>query len=168
MLNKLVSLKQLISLKDDPKLSEIFIRYYSGLSITHQYKHQEILDIFSLLSCLNLDYFDYDGFIYGYVVPQLSKEFDLIKICNDFVLNIELKSQPKNEKDIEKQLIKNTYYLKLINDKIYSFTFVSSIRKLYKLSNNKICEASFNELADLIKAQNGKFLDLDKEFSQIN
>lgn len=119
MLNKLVSLYQLISLKDDPEISESFVRYYSGLSNKHQYKHQEIEDISSLLSCLKLNYFDSDNFIYGYIVPQLSKEFDLIKCCDDCILNIELKSKPKNLVEIEKQLKGNIHYLKLLNKDIY-------------------------------------------------
>lgn len=168
MLNKSVSLFQLTALKNDKEISEKFVRYYSGLSNKHQYKHQEIKDIFELLTCLNLDYFKCDGFIYSYVVPQLSKEFDLIKVCEDCVINIELKSQPKEKSDIEKQLKGNAHYLKLLNKEIYSFSFVASKKKLYKLINNQLFDASFEELSYLILTKKGQYIDLDNIFTAKN
>ena len=55
-----------------------------------------------------------DNFIYGFSIPQISKEFDLLKIYeNGPVINIELKSRMIDEKKIEYQLKKNQYYLTL-------------------------------------------------------
>ena len=51
MENKIVSLVQLTNLKDDPGLSETFVRYSAGLPATQEYKHQEIIDVATLLSC---------------------------------------------------------------------------------------------------------------------
>ena len=34
-----------------------------------------------------------DGFFFGYVIPQISKEFDLLKFTETHILDIELKSQ---------------------------------------------------------------------------
>ena len=42
-------------------------------------------------------------FYVGYKIPQIGKEFDLLKVGEDYVLNIELKRESTVEK-IEKQL----------------------------------------------------------------
>ncbi|WP_243023326.1 hypothetical protein [Clostridium sp. AM46-21] len=50
---------------------------------------------------------DLDGFFYGFSIPQISKEFDLLKIFeNDVVVNIELKSNDIAMDKIEYQLRK--------------------------------------------------------------
>lgn len=166
MENKLVSLIQLTNLKDDSRLSEDFVRYYAGLASTREYKHQEILDLVELLENLNLSSKDSSGFIFGYLVPQLNKEFDLIKITKDYVLNIELKSQQKDEIQLAKQLIQNTHYLKLLEKNIYCFTFVSSTKKLYKLVNNEELQtAEFEELKALCSIEWVTEVDLDEIFA---
>ena len=166
MENKLVSLIQLTNLKDDSILSEDFVRYYAGLASTREYKHQEILDLVELLENLNLSSKDSSGFIFGYLVPQLNKEFDLIKITEDYVLNIELKSQQKDEIQLAKQLIQNTHYLKLLEKQIYCFTFVSSTKKLYKLVNNdELQAAEFEELKALCSTGCVAEVDLDEIFA---
>lgn len=166
MENKLVSLIQLTNLKDDSKLSEDFVCYYAGLASTREYKHQEILDLDELLKNLNLSPNDSSGFIFGYLIPQLNKEFDLIKITKDYVLNIELKSQQKDEIQLAKQLIQNIHYLKLLKKQIYCFTFVSSTKKLYKLVNDdELQTAEFEELKELCSAECVAEVDLDEIFA---
>lgn len=168
MENKIVSLVQLTNLKDDPGLSETFVRYSAGLPATQEYKHQEIIDVATLLSCTNFPTIASDGFIYGYTVPQLNKEFDLIKITDNFVLNIELKSQPKDLKSIVRQLLQNTHYLKMLGKDVFCFTFISSEKKLYKLTNNDICDASFDELERLCAEKFVPDIDLDEAFAPKN
>ena len=78
-------------------------------------KKEEIITLKSFLSELlsrkiQMSYLD--NFIYGFSIPQISKEFDLLKIYeNGPVINIELKSRMIDEKKIEYQLKKNQYYL---------------------------------------------------------
>ena len=166
--NKIVSLIQLTNLKDDPELSESFVRYSAGLSATREYKHQEILDVNTFLSCVQLPSMACDGSIFGYVVPQLNKEFDLIKITKDFVLNLELKSQPKDLKSLARQLVQNTHYLKILNKSVHCFTFISSEKKLYKLSNDNVEDASFDELERMCSEQCVPNIDLDEIFAPKN
>lgn len=168
MTNKLVSLIQLSNLVDNPELSEDFVRYSAGFPSTHEYKHQEVKDISELLACIHLTASECEGFLFGYTIPQLNKEFDLIKITNDFVLNIELKSQQKDEQSIEKQLLKNTHYLKLLNRDVHCFTFISSNANLYKLENGKLCHATFEELRELCGTTQIDCLDLDQIFAPKN
>ena len=59
-----------------------------------------------------------DGFFFGYKIPQIGKEFDLLKITDNACLNIELKSQDVSESKIQEQLKKNEYYLSHSNGSI--------------------------------------------------
>lgn len=168
MTNKPVSLMQLVNLVDEPELSKSFVSYSAGLSITRQYNHYEITDINKLLMCLGLNTLESEGFIFGYIVPQLNKEFDLLKITEDYVLNIELKSRPKDKNIIEKQLLQNRHYLKLLNKDIHCFTFVSSNKTLYKLEGDSLQEGSFDELKDLCSSKSTYDIDLDELFAPKN
>ena len=111
MRNKLISLEDLVKLRDNSELSESYVKYLCGLEKDHKYRHQEILDICALIERISVTVDKYKGFIYGYVVPQLNKEFDLIKISKTACLNIELKSQMISEDRVERQLKQNYHYL---------------------------------------------------------
>jgi hypothetical protein len=75
----------------------------------------------------------FDNFYIGYTIPQISKEFDLLRIDENCVINIELKSESTEEK-IHKQLTQNSYYLSFLNKETHLFTFVKETQKLYKLN----------------------------------
>lgn len=170
MENKFVSLIQITNLKNesDQNLSEEFVRYSAGLSSDHVYRHQEISDIADLINKLDILDQYYDGFIYGYTIPQLNKEFDLLKLSDDYVLDIELKSRTKPEKDILKQLIQNEHYLKLVHKNVFCFTFVSSTKELYMLSNKELVNVSFEYLGKLCSVEPITNLDLDEKFAPKN
>ena len=139
MNNKLVSLTMLPCLLDDEALSEKYIKYLCGLNDDHQYKHREILDIQRLLCNLKLSTEDYEDFIYSYSIPQLGKEFDLIKATKDCCLNIELKSQLIPVEQIQCQLKQNKHFLKMLNkEKNYFFTYISETNQLYELTKEVI------------------------------
>jgi len=88
---------------------------------------------------------------YFFHIPQIGKEFDLLKLGeNNVVINLELKSQKVSEKKIEKQLKQNRYYLSNIADTIYSFTYVrenEEVSQLY-IYDGSLKKSSFNELID--------------------
>lgn len=168
MNNKIVSLIQLSNLANDYDLSMSYVRYIAGLSNKRDYKHQEIKGISRLIRCLNLSFSECEGFIYGYTVPHLNKEFDLLKISDNYVLNIELKSQPKDLESILKQLRQNAHYLKLLNKKIKCFTFISSTKTLYKLEDNVLVKAQREELKALCNNNYVSNIDLDLVFSVRN
>lgn len=106
MKNRLVSLSDMIKLSNNPVLSESYIRYICGLDSEKQYRHQEINDIKSLLSKISLPEAKLSGFIYSYTVPQLNREFDLLKITNTCCLNIELKSTEISEEKFKNNFCK--------------------------------------------------------------
>lgn len=107
MLNKTVSLIDMIKLSHNIELSKPYIQYLCGLDKAGTYRHQEILDIQSLLTEVNLPEESVSGFLYGYVVPQLNREFDLLRISQNVCLNIELKSTEISIEKIKRQLIQN-------------------------------------------------------------
>ena len=44
-------------------------------------------------------------------LPQLGREFDLLRVGGDCVINVELKSGNVTDETIQKQLLQNRYYL---------------------------------------------------------
>lgn len=137
MNNKIVSLCDIIKLSHNPELSEPYIRYICGIGAEHQYRHQEIEDISALVKEIHLPEMMLSGFIYGYVVPQLNKEFDLVKISETTCLNIELKSGEVSDEKIKRQLLQNRHYLKLLNkSRLYLFTYFSSTNTVATLNDH--------------------------------
>lgn len=94
-----------------------------------------------------------DGFFVGYSIPQISKEFDLLRFGHNFLLNIELKHIGTEDK-IERQLATNSYYLRAVSSDIYMFTFVAETRKVYTLDkNDKLVETELEDLVGYLERQ---------------
>ena len=87
-----INLLDLTSLSFDYKMSKKYVKYLSNNTI-EQYRHEEIRQIKSLIELLSLDRQYFEGFYYSYLIKRLNKEFDLIKVSNSSVINIELKSK---------------------------------------------------------------------------
>ena len=171
MKNKIVSLLDMVKLSDNEALSENYVRYICGVETERQYKHQEILDIKCLLDNLSLPVEKAAGFLFGYVVPQLNKEFDLLKITESVCLNIELKSGEVSVEKIKRQLRQNTHYLKLLNKQtLLSFLFISSTMTVFTLDEqNELVEASLRDVSDAITSLGDAVAtDLDKVFLPSN
>ncbi len=86
----------------------------------------------------NLDIEDkYFGYFYlGYKIPQIDKEFDLLRFGENYILNVEIKSILKVD-DAKEQLIMNRYYLASLGKKIKSFTYVAEDNTLYQLDDDQ-------------------------------
>lgn len=116
----------------------------------------EIGDLTSFINCLigiGSPVSDFDDFVVGYKIPQIAKEFDLLRFGDDFILNIELKRTSDEEK-IKKQLTRNKYYLSFAGLKTYHYTYISESRLLFRLSDsNEIERVEITELAALLKEQ---------------
>lgn len=172
MKNKLTSLTDMIKLSANPKLSESYIRYLCGIDNEKQYRHQEIKDIDALLSAgSTLSKSALTGFIYSYDVPQLNREFDLLKITKTCCLNIELKSADISKEKIKKQLIQNKHYLKLLNKKLFLFTYVSSSNTVYSLNDcGELIQVELSSFFDTWCKIEGStdIIDLDEVFSPQN
>ncbi len=105
----------------------------------------------------NLAYEIFDGFYYSYAIPQISKEFDLLRIGEDYIINIELKSHIEDIEKVTKQLIKNIFYLKHLGKDICSYTYDSETDILYQLVANELKKIDFINLIDKIKNQHNLF-----------
>lgn len=98
-----------------------------------------------------------NDFYLGYSIPQIGKEFDLLRFGDNYIINIELKTQSTPEK-IRKQQEKNKYYLSFLEQETYIYTYVTDENKLYKLSTDReedclLEEASFTELCNKLSNQ---------------
>lgn len=91
-----------------------------------------------------------DGFYYGFVIPQIGKEFDLLKINDKVVLNIEIKSEPVDTNKIESQLKKNLHYLSHLSRDILTYCFESQTKTLYKLMPEGLAVVSFDDLVQSV------------------
>ena len=75
-------------------------------------------------------------FFYSFQIPRLGKEFDLLQIKEDQIVNIELKSEVVSEEAMRRQLLQNRYYLSVLGKPIRSYTYISSQNRLVRLTNH--------------------------------
>lgn len=93
-------------------------------------------------------------FYYSYTMQRLGKEFDLLRIGEDYIVNIELKSGNVSHDMIRKQLLQNKYYLSTLGKNVYYYTYIDSQDMLLRLSNSgKLVNSSFEEQAMLLDKQ---------------
>ena len=105
----------------------------NSLNIAERYKCLKVNEIETLKVLCNrfkfehADYEIFNGYIIGYTIPQISKEFDLLRFGEGLVVNIELKGPLSDDIKIEKilsQMRKNYYYLKFLDKPLRLYTFV--------------------------------------------
>lgn len=111
----------------------------------------------------------YDKYFIGYRIPQIGKEFDLLRIDKETIVNIELKSTNTDDK-ILAQLLRNKYYLSFLKRKIYCYTFVADEKKLYFLDKTGLLEeVDFRHLLKVLVPQNvEKIHNIDNYFDPSN
>lgn len=104
------------------------------------------------------------GLFLDYKIPGLEKEFDIIKLSDDFLLNIEVKLKDKTISEMREQLIKNKYYLGKTNYKRnYFFSYKSDTNKLYKLDENEnmVDVSTQHEIIDLLNSKDNNNFTVD-------
>lgn len=133
---------------------EIFDTYlnYYGIDI----KAAELDDLDKFLTTIKAsetNATDLSDFYVGYKIPQIGKEFDLLRFGQTSIVNLELKSEGAAEK-IKTQLLRNKYYLSFIGRTVHAFAFVSSSGTLYFLSDDGELETTdAAHLLEVIAAQ---------------
>lgn len=151
---KSINLLSLVQAHDSLGLSEYssFIDYY-GIGISnYEVDDLKVLinEMFSLLSFVNI----FNDFYVGYKIQHISKEFDLLRFGDNYIVNVEIKNESTDDK-IKKQLIRNRYYLSHINKVIHNFCFVSKTKTLYQLNYlGGLDVVSLNSLVQLLTGQN--------------
>lgn len=152
---KTINLKSLIEIYDKNGGINVPLTYMNYLG--SRIKDSELDPLKALIAILEssdttLTLKDFNSFYIGYEIPQINKEFDLLRISESIVLNIEYKRQFTAK--IKKQLLRNNYYLKFLNREMKLFTYVEKENKLYKLDkNNELIQADYQELIEIIKNQ---------------
>ena len=112
-----------------------------------------------------LDIEDCDDFYLSFAIPQISKEFDLLKFCEETIINIELKSEPVDYNRIEEQLYQNRYYLGTVSENIYSYTYIYSTNTLYYYDGSLLNVVPFDHLCQALKQNKTKIIeDINKLF----
>lgn len=136
-----------------------FQKLMNSYGITSGIKDYELNGIESFINGLqkaNNNISIVNRYYLGYSIPQIGKEFDLLRFGNNYIINIEIKTESSIEK-ILKQQQKNRYYLGFLDKPLHIYTYISNENKLYKLTtkNNKskIEETSFSELCDILICQ---------------
>lgn len=152
--------------------ADSFYKYekvFSKRDIDMQVRNYEMDCLKIFVTELNLPIVCWDAFYYNYQIPQIGKEFDLLRFCNEFILNIELKSDIVPLEDIKKQLIRNRYYLRHIRNEILLFSLIvkgGKIQKIYSLDGEDLAETNITCIKDCItkSVSNCYVRDLDKLF----
>lgn len=80
----------------------------------------------------------FEGFVFSFSIPQISSEFDLLKITSDAVVNVELKSENVGTRRIGEQLARTRHYLAPLERTIHTFTFVSDSGRLYERNQSGV------------------------------
>ncbi len=151
---KSINLLSLAQAHDSLGLREFgsFVDHY-GIGINnHEVDDLKVLinEMFALLSFVNI----FNDFYVGYKIQHISKEFDLLRFGDNYIINIEIKSEG-TEDNIKKQLIRNKYYLSHINKIIHNFCFVAKTKKLYQLNyTGGLDVVHLNSLVQLLTSQN--------------
>lgn len=147
----------------------IIEKHHSQKSDVQKYELHEIQSLYILANALienGTKVIELDGFFYGFTIPQIGKEFDLLKISERYCLNIELKSTTVPKDQILNQLIKNRYYLKHLGKRMELYTVITDSMTCYKLSmNNKLLSVDLDEIQDrLCKIAENYITEIDNLF----
>ena len=107
-----------------------------------------------------------DGFFFGFHIPQIGKEFDLLKFSQTEVINIEFKSQTVPEEQILTQLIKNKHYLAHLGKEEFLYTIITDTMTCYELCvDNTIKTIDFSVISQKVKNFDCDYLtDIDSMF----
>ena len=95
---------------------------------------------------------------YSFQILRLGKEFDLLQVKKNQIVNIELKSGVVSEDAIRRQLIQNRYYLAILGRPVRSYTYISSQNRLVRLTNHDhIVEAEWEQLCAELQEKSADF-----------
>ncbi len=134
----------------DQELYQRFLNLYEV-----EIKDNEVKDLKNLIeniiSCeKNLKLLSH--YFVGYKIPQIGKEFDLLRFGENSIVNIEIKNNSTRDK-ILKQLKRNQYYLSFLKKDLFCFSYISNEKILYYLDNDNLKEADFNLLIEKLNLQ---------------
>lgn len=154
----------------DEDLFNIAARHESDDHGNHRIRIHEIDSLRILVDALagaGVTVEEFDGFYFGFIIPQIGKEFDLLKVTGKRCLNIELKSRDVTEENIHAQLLKNRHYLNHLDRKLSLFTVVTDTLTCYRLAaSGRLVPADLSEIAEAVHSCNTTYNShIEKAFS---
>lgn len=157
---------------NDPLLFKQYTDYNSIGMAQNGIREAEMEDLSTLISDMleHKAYVDiFDNFYLGYSIPQIGKEFDLLRLGRESVINLEIKKTANFDK-IEKQLHRNAYYLSFLPQKKKRlYTYVCDTHSLYKWDGSTIKEHSLDSLIETIDYQGHyEITDINSLFNPTN
>lgn len=110
-----------------------------------------------------------DGYYVGYKIPQIGKEFDLLRFGANYNLNIEVKSDCDEEK-MQRQLLRNRYYLGYLGRPLHNISFSSANGEFYRLRvNGTIDHCDVKEVVEILSEQQVEIpKSIDERFQPSN
>ena len=163
-----INLYALSRVRDEEMFYMMEMRFSSGTAAKRtQYQEMESMRFLTdALVGTGFEAEDLDGFFPGYQIPQIGKEFDLLKFNDKSCLNIELKSEPVPEEQIWSQLLKNRHYLSHLGKRLHLFSVVTKTMNCYRLSfGGELLRTDFTEVADAVKKHSGRHVEsIDEMF----
>lgn len=166
-----INLFSLLNAKEDLD-EENFIQYLEQFGINPRLRTSELYDLRAFVEELRKGQKAieiYNGYYVGYMIKQIGKEFDLLRIGKNYVVNIELKREGHIEK-VTRQLVQNRHYLKFLDVDVYNFTYISSTNTLYQLNEqNQVVVVEMQCLVEKLLQQQIHVIDnLDDLFDPSN
>jgi hypothetical protein len=151
---------------------DLLLDYMQHLSSDQNHKTLKLYEFKSLKSFIRqmiengAEAKDVNFYYYSFSIPQISKEFDLIKLGENAVLNVELKTRLSNYTKIKTQLITNRHYLSHLKRPVFSFVYIADTKKVFTLdSTDDLVESSVIEILNTERTLANIYIDdLEKEF----
>ena len=91
-----------------------------------------------------------DGFAFSYPIPHVPKEMDLLKVGENCVLDIELKSRKVGEEKVKKQLTSNRYYLSFLGRSITCLCYTSEDDSWLRLVDEEVLPAIWDDAVQFL------------------
>ena len=144
----------------DPESFQIIVDQHNSNLKAQRIKEEEQISLKKFVERLlrdGLKLSEFDGFYFNYKIPQIEKEFDILKVKNGVCLNIELKSHSVSYEKMFKQQKKNRLYLKALQCDLKQFTVITETMEVFCLDEFGLFEqSSFGKIIEQMKALAGE------------
>ena len=154
-------------------LQESSVKEYLNLEDLKPQEKTTINRLCNVIKGTKFHHHFFENYYLNYQIPQIGKEFDLLRISDELVINVELKSEAISNEEILKQLERNYYYLSFLKKEIHCYTFVTedSMDELYYFDKNTktINSVDISNLIDnLRKIADFNEINIDELFDPSN
>ncbi|WP_334083965.1 ATP-binding protein [Helicobacter typhlonius] len=155
--------------KEKELLSDKHIKEFLQIQNVKEHEIQSLCLLCQEFKKLNNENFNiFEGYYINYTIPQIGKEFDLVRFEKNRIINIELKFEEIAANKILKQLQRNYHYFSPLNKEIHCYTFVTTQKKLYKYFKGELKEIETPNLLQELREFESEQRHPDTLFTPIN